>query len=370
MLDNSFCNLKDNSLLPLHKYLFCEEGDDFWNISEININDYGEVWVDRWGQPYQERVVDTKLTKTVLHDVVADVANFNDLPFDGMQHQIVAAQLPGGHRFQATLGGSVTKGVSMSIRIKRPFVATFEDFNVTPEQQKQILETIERGGNIFVCGGTSTGKTTFLNILFRYIDRRKRIIIVEDTQELDPPHANQVRHIAKRFATGTGLGWEPKMDTVIRENPDVVGVGELSIFNAFPCINLMNLGNESFYCSSHANNPLEFLDGFRTRVMMAGHDASGVIDALVRNVDLIIQLGRDGEKRVIKDLAKPKDLPWQILVGGQEDLDNANDNRVERLHSPNARRNLKSFYKRPNYKTSFGDGGLREDEKLFVAAHK
>ncbi|WP_069190125.1 ATPase, T2SS/T4P/T4SS family [Candidatus Terasakiella magnetica] len=369
MLDSNsnFCNLRDNELKPLHPYLYCNEGDKFWEISEININEFGEVWVDRWGQQYQERVVDNNLSQMKIHDMMAGIATFNDLPFDTLNNQVVATQIPGGHRFQGTFGGSVINKVAISIRIKRPFVATFEDFGVTPEQIRIIMDVLARGGNIYVVGGTSTGKTTFLKILLHLLDPRLRLILIEDTAELEAPHLNQVRHIAKRFDTGTGLGYDRKMDTVIRENPDALGVGELSIFNAFPSFNIMNLGNESFYSTAHANNPLEFLDGFRTRVMLDGHNASGVVEGLVRRLDLIIQLGRDGEKRVIKDLVDPEDLPWRSLVGG-EDIDNANDNRLERIHNPFVKRNLKGLYKKPNYQSQFGDGGLMEDEKLFLAS--
>jgi len=292
------------------------------------------------------------------------LATYNELPFDRVNNPIVATQLPGGHRFNGTIGASVESGVSISIRIKRPFAAQFKDFNVSAAQEAVILETIAQGGNIMVVGGTSTGKTTFLNILFRHIPPQKRIILVEDTQELDPPHHNQVRHLARRFDTGNGLGYDRKMDTVIRENPDVLGVGELSIFNAFPSFNIMNLGNESFYSTAHANNPLEFLDGFRTRVMLAGYEPTGVIEGLVRRLGLIIQLGREGHKRVIKDLVKPLDLPWQSLL--TQDTAHHTDKRLKRLKIQTARRNLQDLPH--DFRLKNAVNSLRRDEQLYVRA--
>lgn len=359
----SYSVLKETTLKPFHPYLYCQEGDEFWNISEININREGQAFLDRWGEAFQSPVIDPELSKSVLENIMATLATYNELPFDRENNPIVATQLPGGHRFNGTIGASVESGVSISIRIKRPFAAQFKDFNVTPEQEAIILNTIAKGGNIMVVGGTSTGKTTFLNILFRHIHLKKRVIIVEDTQELDPPHENQVRHLARRFDTGSGLGYDRKMDTVIRENPDVLGVGELSIFNAFPSFNIMNLGNESFYSTAHANDPLEFLDGFRTRVMLAGYSPTGVIEGLVRRLDLIIQLGRDGHKRVIKDLVQPQDLPWQQLVNNTKG--HSHKKRLKRLKIQNARVNLQDF---PEDTTFSAANSLRRDEKLYARA--
>lgn len=300
----------------LKEYLDAKDGERFWPISEVSINGPGGVWIEFWGRGY-EYVPDKRVTLEWIRDVCTQLARYHHIKISRAVG-IVACRLRGGHRFQGIVGEMANGGGAISIRVKRPFRATVKDFGVDAPKEEILREACRRGDNIMIVGGTSAGKTTLFNCLVNYIPESERIITVEDAQELEILQPNHVGMVMSRAEGGFEVV-QHLINNLVRMNPYRILGGEVSVHNLFGFINALNTGHKGFMTTMHANSPLEALEGARMRLKLAGHDPSGCIEFLARNINLIVQVQQmeDGKRRVT-DVVRPIDLPWRSLVGGIE----------------------------------------------------
>lgn len=166
--------------------------------------------------------------------------------------------LPGGSRIQASLAADVTtRGPTFSIRkfIEKPLspVDILDLGTASAELLAYLWLAVESGACILVCGGTATGKTTFLNVLSMFIPVESRIISIEDTRELALPHENWIPSVARRgfgIPTAEGRYGEVTMFDLLKEsfrqNPDYVIVGEVRGAEAYVLFQGMASGHSSF----------------------------------------------------------------------------------------------------------------------------
>jgi Flp pilus assembly CpaF family ATPase len=205
-------------------------------------------------------------------------------------------------------------GLSVSIRMFRHAGVTLADFGLAGPWAEKVAGAVKAGKTIFVSGGTSSGKTTLLNLLVEEIPREKRILTVEDTRELVVPHRDRNHFTPPRHA-GTGpaaVDYAKIIDHLMRSRPDIVIAGELSIANTFPSLRLLNTGHKGFMCTVHANGArLALEEATPFNCNLAGHRIVDLARYLRRTVDLVIQVMRlaGGRRRVVEI--------WEPATGGE-----------------------------------------------------
>ncbi|WP_162915208.1 ATPase, T2SS/T4P/T4SS family [Desertibaculum subflavum] len=279
------------------------------DLVEISVNRAGEIGLEIAGKGYAfERV--PWMTHRFWEDICHTLANKAGHAFDPLEQPRVSTRLPGGHRFEAMLGKSVLSGLTVSIRIKRKAQASLDDFGLAGQVRSEIEAAIGQGANVVISGGTSSGKTTLANLLLPLIPTDRRVLTIEDTPELDPPHPNRVAHIVSRNEANPRVGYAEVFDHAMRSRPDQILLGELSIPNAFPALLLLNSGHRGFLCTMHADSAaLALEEGFYQRVALSGHteiDPDYLARYLRRTVDLVVQVAKIGrDRRLVTELWWP-----------------------------------------------------------------
>lgn len=280
-------------------------------VTEVSVNREGELWVEEIGG--SKRAIDAPwLTERWAWDLCVFLGNELDVPFS-REVPILACQLPGGHRFHAVLGPNVRSGIAISVRVKRPFKASWEDFGLSEDHEwaQRIISTLREGRSVLISGGTYSGKTTLLNMLVTYIPAERRVLLAEDVPEIDLPHRDRVEYVVSRLVARTQVNWEMMLDCIVRQRPDVVGFGELSMDSTYPFIRAINTGHESGFTTLHANSPWLALKAAEQNVILSGHPGRGTISLLAKTLGLIVQVKRNlqTQRRVITDVVAPLDLP-------------------------------------------------------------
>ncbi len=243
------------------------------------------------------------------------LANGNGLVFDPVTQPRVSVELPGGHRFEAMIGDSVKNKLSASIRLNRKNKLELDDFLLTGKLKSEVISMLHRGANIVISGGTSSGKTTFLNTLLRYVSQSKRILAVEDTYELNIQQYDKVNYIISRNEFNPIVNYPQIIDHLVRSRPDLIVCGEISVTNAFPVLRMLNSGHSGFMCTVHANTPdLALSAAIPQNIVMSGIDVPNIKELLYQLIDLTIQLHRmNNGKRQVTEVLFPKINRREIL---------------------------------------------------------
>ncbi|AIL13631.1 hypothetical protein IM40_11195 (plasmid) [Candidatus Paracaedimonas acanthamoebae] len=288
-------------LAELNPYL--QEED----LIECSVIKAGELNLEISGKGYKKistPKLDLKYWETLCHVL----ANHWGLAFDPIIQPRLSVMLPGGHRFEAMLGSNVESKLSISIRMRRYLKLSFEDYGLNLEHEQMIISLIKEGANILISGGTSSGKTTFMNCLLSSIPQDKRILVLEDTRELTIPHENHVHYVVSRNEKNPTLDYPQMIDHLMRSRPDIILMGELSMANSYPILRLLNSGHAGFMCTLHANSCESALSwAIPQNIAFSGHEPKGVKEFLYEAVDLVIQLHRsDKGQRYVGEMMFPK----------------------------------------------------------------
>lgn len=288
-------------LLPLKYYLKDPE------LMECSIIQPGELRLEKAGQGFISLLtpdLDLSYWETLCHVL----ANHWGLGFDRITQPRLSVMLPGGHRFEAMLGSNVESKLSISIRMRRYLKLSFEDYGLNREHEQMVVSLIKEGANILISGGTSSGKTAFMNRLLQAIPEDKRILVLEDTRELNIPHENHVHYVVSRNEKNPTLDYPQMIDHLMRSRPDIILMGELSMANSYPILRLLNSGHAGFMCTLHANSCDSALSwAIPQNIAFSGHETKGVKEFLYEAVDLVIQLHRDEQgNRHVTEMLFPK----------------------------------------------------------------
>jgi type IV secretion system protein VirB11 len=160
--------------------------------------------------------------------------------------------------------------------------------------------------NIIVSGGTSTGKTTFLNALVKEISPEERLILIEDTPEVRLDHANAVGLVAARGALGEArVGVEDLLQASLRMRPDRIILGELRGPEAYSFLRAVNSGHPGSITTVHADSPRAAVDQIALMILQAGANLrrAEIIDYVGGVVDVAVQLSRRDGRRIVSDIA-------------------------------------------------------------------
>lgn len=309
----------EHYLAPLAPYL------DRSDVTDIYVNRPGEVWIETLGGAI-ERLDEPELTIERLWRLAWQIASATSQGVSP-QHPLLAATLPGGARIQIVAPPATREGLALAIRRHAASALPLEAYAET--RSEKTLQTalppidpeamlverrypevlawaVKSRKNILISGGTSSGKTTLLNSLLSEIPPAERLIFIEDTPELRLSHQNSVGLVTVRGGQGEALvNAEELLQAALRMRPDRIILGELRGPEAFTFLRAINTGHPGSMTTIHADSPDR---AFIQLAMMAMQFGTGISFAdahvLAREmIDVVVQLGRIGERRCVTNLA-------------------------------------------------------------------
>ncbi len=311
----------DTYLEPFKK-LFDMEG-----VTEVLINRSKEIWVEQNGST--KSYVAEKLDFNHLKALTQLIARFSEQDVTE-ETPLLSANLPNGYRVQAVIPPAC-EAQNIILAIRKPSVAQFDlddcekmgFFNEVKKgkskvntidklkdlyKKKKIKEMIREGilskKNIIISGGTSTGKTTFINSMLREIPSSERIITIEDTREVVlNKHPNRVHLIAPKGDQGRSKATtQDLIEACLRLRPDRIIVGELRGKEAFSFLRAINTGHPGSLSSLHADTPEMAIEQLKLMILQAGLGITidQIVQYIMRIIDIVIQLkrGPNGERFV------------------------------------------------------------------------
>jgi len=276
------------SVEPLHALMTDER------VIEISINGH-DVWAERLGESPQ--LTEVRLTENQIVGMIVNLANISrrevDL-HDGSKFAIVSARLP-GFRIEAQLTPVAVDGPYVSIRRHNARALSLNDYvrsGQLPEcMAERLRAAVAAHSTVLVVGGTSTGKTTFLNALIQEIDPIERLLLIETIPELVVPHRNLVRLEAD---DEQGYSVQRLLRSALRSRPDRILVGEVRGGEAFDFMDAANTGHPGSMGTIHANSAREGIDRLENLVL-EGRPAmplAAIKTRIAQTFDLVVHMER------------------------------------------------------------------------------
>ncbi|WP_432663220.1 CpaF family protein [Wukongibacter baidiensis] len=291
------------------------------SITEIMINGPKNIFIERKGRVIKLDAAfeDEKKLENIIQSIVAKVnRTINE------SSPTADARLPDGSRVNAVLPPIALNGPILTIRKFPEKPMTIDDLiryeSLNDEAAEILRRMIVAKYNVFICGGTGSGKTTFLNALSNFIPSDERIITIEDSAELQIVNVPNIVKMETRDANTEGKGEITVKDLIkasLRMRPDRIVVGEVRGAEALDMLQAMNTGHDGSLSTGHANSTNDMLRRLETMVLSG---ASIPLDAIRHQIasaiDIIIHLGRlrDRSRRVleISEVLEYKDGEVQV----------------------------------------------------------
>ena len=281
----------------IHRLDVLQELIEDSTVTEIMINGPDHIFIERGGKI--QRTDRTFVSKEKLEDVVQQIVSACNRVVNEST-PIVDARLANGDRVNVVLPPVALNGPIVTIRRFPEKPIRMEDllgFGSIPENIAAFLSCIVRAGyNIFISGGTGSGKTTFLNALSEYIPAEERVITIEDNAELQIRHIENLVRLEARNANVEGcrpISIRDLIRSALRMRPDRVIVGEVRGSEAIDMVQAMNTGHDGSLSTGHANSAQDMLARLETMILM-GMDLPlpAIRGQLASAIDVIIHLGR------------------------------------------------------------------------------
>lgn len=299
-------------------------------ITEILVNRPGEVWIEDAAQPGMQRVEAPEIDDRLIQRLAEQVARVSHQGIN-REHPLLGATLPAregetGARVQFCGPPAARKHWAMAIRRHRRLDLPLDAYDagplvgetvpVMPDAQKEpiayLREAIRQRRTILISGGTSSGKTTFLNAMLKEIPLSQRVVLVEDTPELKLPGANGVGLVAVKGELGEAkVTANELLQAALRLRPDRIVLGELRGEESVSFLRAINTGHPGSFSTIHANSLKGSLEQLALMVMQTGIGLSrqDTIQYAASVIDVVVQLGRDkAGKRGITQIIEGKSL--------------------------------------------------------------
>ncbi len=270
------------------------------HVTEIMINSHEEIFMERDGR--MERWTGSFESREKLEDMIQQIVSRINRRVN-TSVPIADARLPDGSRVHIVLPPVALKGPTITIR-KFPEVIEMDKMirygTVTHEAAAFLKKLVAAGYNIFISGGTGSGKSTFLNALTQYIPPDERIITIEDSAELKIRHIPNLVSLETRDANFEGEG-EISMAMLIRAalrmRPDRIIVGEVRGAEALDMLTAMNTGHDGSLSTGHANSTEDMLTRLESMVLMAAElPLKAIRDQISAGIDIMVHLSRMPDK--------------------------------------------------------------------------
>jgi len=268
------------------------------DITEVMINGTDEIFIEKSGKI--ERLNQSFDSQRKLEDIIQRIVGRAGREVN-QSNPIVDTRLPDGSRVSVVLPPVALKGPTLTIRKFSKIPMTVEQLikykSITPQIAK-VLETLVKAKyNIFISGGTGSGKTTFLNALSNYIPNTERVITIEDSAELQIVGIDNLVKLETRNSNSSGKGSITIRDlikTSLRMRPERIIVGEVRGAEALDMLQAMNTGHDGSLSTGHANSTVDMLSRLETMVLMGaeGLPLEAIRQQIASAVDIIIHLSR------------------------------------------------------------------------------
>lgn len=277
------------------------------DITEIMVNGYQKIFIEKEGKLVRTNLAfsSEERLNAVISQIVSGVnRRVNE------STPIVDARLPDGSRVNIVLPPVSVDGALLTIRRFPKERITMEQMiswdSITKEAAEFLRQMVCAKYNIFVCGGTGSGKTTFLNVLSEYIPEDERIVTIEDSAELQIGHIDNLVRLETRAANEQGehaVSIRDLIRTALRMRPDRIIVGEVRGEEALDMLQAMLTGHDGSLSTGHADSAEDMMLRLETMVLMG---CSLPLEAIRRQIalaiDIVVFLGRmqDKSRKVIE----------------------------------------------------------------------
>ena len=267
-------------------------------ITEVMINGYDNIFVEQNGVLSQipDRFESQESYRNIIPRFVQNMGRSVT-----EANPIVDTRLEDGSRVNVVLDPIALNGPIVTIRRFPEEGMTIEKLinygSITREVAEFLKKLVEAKYNIFIAGGTGSGKTTFLNALSNYIPTKERVITIEDSAELQIKNIPNLVRLETRNANAAGEGEISIRDLIkssLRMRPDRIVVGEVRGAEALDMLQAMNTGHDGSLSTGHANSAIDMLSRLETMVLSGspGLPLPAIRQQISSAVDIIIHLGR------------------------------------------------------------------------------
>ena len=272
------------------------------SITEVMINGYDNIFVERNGR--LERINETFESRENLRDIIVKFVQEMGRSVTDAE-PIVDTRLEDGSRVNVVLNPIALDGPAVTIRRfpeEGMTIRKLIGYGSLTEEAAAFLQRLVRAKyNIFIAGGTGSGKTTFLNALSNYIPKDERVISIEDSAELQIRHIPNLVRMETRNANSTGTGAITMRDLIkssLRMRPERIIVGEVRGAEALDMLQAMNTGHDGSISTGHANSANDMISRLETMVLQgaAGLPLEAIRQQIASAVDIIIHLSRMRDK--------------------------------------------------------------------------
>ncbi|MGH9683022.1 MAG: CpaF family protein [Candidatus Acidiferrales bacterium] len=276
------------------------------DISEIMVNGPERIFIEKAG--YLQAVPEVKLTHESLIVAVKNIAR--RLGDDISEAKpILDSRLPDGSRVAAVIPPCSIHGVALTIRKFSSHRFKMENLvevgTVTGELAERLREFVLQRKNILICGGTSTGKTTLANALTEFIPNDERVVLIEDTAEIQIQKENVLRFEARREQNGLpAVTIRDLLKATLRHRPDRIILGEIRGGEAFDLLQLLNTGHSGTISTVHANSAAQGISRFTACVLQSGVEIPyrAIKTNIGDSLDIIVQIDRRPGRRFVSQV--------------------------------------------------------------------
>ena len=271
-------------------------------ITEVMINGPKNVFIEQNGRLFK---LDKQFeSQRRLEDIIQRIVGLAGREVN-QANPICDTRLPDGSRVNVVLPPIALCGPTLTIRKFSKTPMTIERLikygSITQDIADKLELLVKAKYNIFICGGTGSGKTTFLNALSNYIPRDERVITIEDSAELQITNVDNLVSLETRNANASGAGQITIRDLIkssLRMRPERIVVGEVRGGEALDMLQAMNTGHDGSLSTGHANSTQDMLSRLETMVLQgaAGLPLEAIRQQIASAVDIIVHLSRLRDK--------------------------------------------------------------------------
>ena len=276
------------------------------SISEVMVNGPDQVFIERGG--FLQQVKGVSLGEKSLMVAVKNIAR--RLGDDISESKpILDSRLPDGSRVAAVIPPCSLSGVTLTIRKFNTQHFEIQDLINAGTLDRPLANRLEdyvlARKNILISGGTGTGKTTLLNILGKFIPEDERILLIEDTAEIQIAQPNLVRFEARQAQNGIpAVAIRDLLKAALRHRPDRIILGEIRGGEAFDLLQLLNTGHSGTLSTIHANSARQGLGRFTSCVLQSGVDLPyrAIKTNIGDSLNVIVQIERRPGRRFVSEV--------------------------------------------------------------------
>jgi len=277
-------------------------------ISEIMVNGSERIFIEKNG--YIQPVPDITISQRSLEVAVRNIARRlgDDI---SEEKPVLDSRLPDGSRVAAVLPPCSLNGVILTIRKFNAKHFAIEDLvaggTLSAELAQRLRWAVLDHKNILISGGTGTGKTTFLTALASFIPRHERVLVIEDTAEIQIRIPNLIRFEARREQNGfPAVTIRELLKASLRHRPDRILLGEIRGAEAFDLLQLLNTGHSGTISTVHANSPAQALNRFTSCVLQSGVELPylAIKNNIADSLNILVHLERRPGRRFISEVAE------------------------------------------------------------------